>query len=191
MSNTQKPLLWSHQFVGEDEAHDLVVWMNFEQYPKDRWVKVENTRPAFRRVFQILELAKEVENARQDGTSKTANHVAQLQRLNHAIARYTFKPRLADPGTAFFLTWRRPKLEEVIPSEHRAILSLLRLLELRLLYRVRACSWCTSWFFAKYKHQKFCRTKGAACQQKHYASSPEFRNERRTYMREYRRKHGW
>jgi len=119
MPNTHKPLLRSHEFVGEDEAHDLVVWMNCEQYPKDRWVKITNTRPAFRRVFQILELAKEVENALLDGTPKTANHVAQLQRLNHAIARYTFKPRLADPGTAFFLTWRRPKLEEVIPSEHR------------------------------------------------------------------------
>jgi len=185
MANTQKPLLRAHKFLGEDDAHDLLLWMNVEQYPENRWVKRENTRPAFRRVFSALESAKEVENSLRDGTLKTFD--VRLQRLNHAIARYTFKPRFANPDTAFFLTWRRPRLEKVIPSENRAILSLLRLIELRLLYRVRACS-CTKWFFAKYKHQKFCRKE---CQQKHYASSSEFRAERRTYMRQYRRIHGY
>jgi hypothetical protein len=170
--------------MGEDEARDLLVWMNTNQYPINRWVTEKNRRPAFRRVFHILELAKEVESSL---SSNAPDLVAKLARLNTAVARYAFKPRFAD-SPRFSLTWRSTRPEKVIPSEHRAILSLLKLLELRLLFRVRACSWCTAWFFARYRQSKFCET---AHQQKHYGSSPEFKNERRTYMREYRRKHGY
>ncbi len=184
MDNDDKPLLRSHQFVGEDEAHDLLIWMNTNQYPIGRWVTSKHRRPAFGRVFQIFELAKEVESSLSGHDPQITS---KIRRLNKAVDQYIFRPRFPDPPR-FSLTWRSTKPEKVIPSEHRAILSLLKLLELRLLFRVRACSWCTAWFFARYKHSKFCKT---AHQQKHYASSLEFKDERRTYMREYRRKHGY
>jgi len=182
MPNLQKPLSRTHQFTGEDEAHDLLVWMNCEQYPTGKWTKVGNIRPAFRRVLQILEYAKEVESSLRDGTAKAWGD--RVHKLNHAIARYTFKPKFADPHAVPFLVWKRPKFENVMPSEHQTVLSLLRLLEMRLLYRVRECSWCTTWFFARFKHGKFCKT---ACQQKHYASSPDFKATKRIRMRDYRR----
>jgi hypothetical protein len=187
MANATKPLLRSHKFFGEDEAHDLIVWMNCNEYPANRWVTVKNRQREFRRVFNILELARQVENDLAAIPAEAVELGVQVSRLNRAVARYTFKPHFPDPPR-FCLSWRAPTPEKVIPSEHRAILSLLRLLELRLLYRVRACFHCTKWFFARYRHSKFCKK---TCQQKHYALSAAFRMERRTYMREYRRKHGY
>jgi hypothetical protein len=52
------------------------------------------------------------------------------------------------------------------------------------LWRVRRCLKCGLWFYAKFHHQKFCRT---ACQQEHYKKSPEWREVRRKYMQRYRR----
>jgi hypothetical protein len=184
MANTQKPLLRIHQFFGEDEAHDLLLWMNTNEYPANKWVTVKDRLPAFRRIFRVLELAKEVENALNKNAPQL---VSKIERLNNAVAQFAFRPRFLDPPR-FVLTWRPNKPEKVLPSEHGAVLSLLRLLELRSLHRVRPCSNCSIWFFARYKHSKFCKT---ACQQEHYASSATFRNERRTYMREYRRKYGY
>jgi hypothetical protein len=42
---------------------------------------------------------------------------------------------------------------------------------------------CSKWFFARFSHQKFCKT---LCQQKHYWQSPEWKNRRRAYIRGYR-----
>lgn len=187
MANRAKPLLRVHAFFGEDEAHDLIIWMNCEEYPPNRQVTVKNRRPEFLRVFEILESARQVESALSESSADARALGTQVSHLNRAVARYTFKPQFPH-APPFSLRWRASRSEAVIPSEHRAILSLLRLLELRLLYRVRACAHCTTWFFARYRHSKFCKT---TCQQKYYASSPEFKAERRMYMREYRRTHGY
>jgi hypothetical protein len=191
MANVHKPLLRSHHFIGEDEAHDLIVWMNCNEYRQNRRVTPKDRRPAFQRMHRVLELAREVESTLVVHAATSGRLapqlITELRLLNCALARYTFRPHFPDPPR-FFLVWRSPNPEQVIPSEHRAVLSLTKLLELRLLDRIRSCSQCTTWFFARYRHSKFCKT---VCQQKHYALSPEFRDARRTYMREYRRKHGY
>jgi hypothetical protein len=51
------------------------------------------------------------------------------------------------------------------------------------LNRLRRCTCCNNWLYAKFRHQDFCSTK---CQQKHYAISPEWKAKRRDYMRRYR-----
>ena len=53
------------------------------------------------------------------------------------------------------------------------------------LNRLRRCTCCNKWLYAKFKHQNFCSTK---CQQKHYAQSAEWKAKRRNYMREYRQR---
>ena len=167
--------------------------MNCNEYPVGKWVTPKNRLPAFRRMHALLELATNVEADLNVVDKKVARvpqqTIARLGQLNRALARYTFKAYFPDPPR-FFLTWRFPGREKVIPSEHRAILSLLRLLELRLLHRLKSCAHCSTWFFARYKHSKFCKNSTiSTCQQKYYASSAEFKDERRTYMREYRRSH--
>jgi hypothetical protein len=66
-----------------------------------------------------------------------------------------------------------------------AVLQIVLLGQEGLLWRVRQCSRCHRWFFARFKHQNFCRT---TCQQEHYKHSPEWREGRRKYMQRYRRK---
>lgn len=187
MANVTKPLLQGRAYFGEDEAHDLILWMNCNEYRVNTWVTAKNRRPAFKRVFTTFELAKQVESDLRAGSAGLDEVSAHIRHLNRAIARYTFRPHFPDPAR-FSLRWRAPSPEMVIPSEHRAILSLLRTLEIKRVNRVRACGHCTKWFFARFSHSKFCHTK---CQQKQYASSPEHKEGRRKYMREYRQKYGY
>jgi hypothetical protein len=48
--------------------------------------------------------------------------------------------------------------------------------------RIRRCKQCTSWFFAHFSHQEFCKT---SCRIKHFAGTEEFKEKRRKYMRKY------
>lgn len=47
--------------------------------------------------------------------------------------------------------------------------------------RFRRCSECQHWFHAIRGHQQFC---GEVCRRRHTAQNPEFKEKRRTYMRE-------
>lgn len=47
--------------------------------------------------------------------------------------------------------------------------------------RFRHCSDCRNWFYAATSHQRFC---GDACRRRYTASNPEFKEKRRTYMKQ-------
>ncbi|HEY3974529.1 MAG TPA: hypothetical protein VGM18_16110 [Candidatus Sulfotelmatobacter sp.] len=70
---------------------------------------------------------------------------------------------------------RRPTIESV------AIHNAIELAKLGLLERIVPCR-CGRWFYAKFKHQRFC---GIACRKKDHESSETFRAARRAYMRRY------
>jgi hypothetical protein len=53
------------------------------------------------------------------------------------------------------------------------------------LTRLRRCSQCQKWLFARFRHQTFCSTK---CQQKNYTQSDAWKAHRRAYMRRYYQK---
>jgi hypothetical protein len=67
-------------------------------------------------------------------------------------------------------------------GEGDAVSSVLRLAELGQLNQLRKCA-CGNWFYARFRHQKFCAT---PCQQKDFRRTEEFRQKRRKYMREHR-----
>lgn len=113
--------------------------------------------------------------------------------LNRELARYRFLP-YAWPlqGGQWVVVWqiqpRAPQKRKV----HRGIMQLddasslqmiLDLARARYLNRLRKCSHCHKWLYAKYRHQRFCST---GCQQKYYRDSEEQRKYRREYMRKYR-----
>ncbi|MGB8130283.1 MAG: hypothetical protein WCG81_10870 [Candidatus Angelobacter sp.] len=54
------------------------------------------------------------------------------------------------------------------------------------LSRFKKCANCKAWFFSRVDHQRCC---ALACRQKLHRSSPEFKEQRRLYMRELRRNH--
>jgi hypothetical protein len=59
---------------------------------------------------------------------------------------------------------------------------ILKLTQVGDLYRLRRCSQCQKWLFARFRHQTFCSTK---CQQKNYTQSDVWKAHRRAYMRRY------
>jgi hypothetical protein len=69
-------------------------------------------------------------------------------------------------------------------NESLAVLAIVELSTAGLITKVRKCSQCGKWLFAKFRHQKFC---GESCQQAHYWKTESGKAQRREYMRRYRR----
>jgi hypothetical protein len=59
---------------------------------------------------------------------------------------------------------------------------ILKLTQAGDLTRIRRCSQCKKWLFARTRHQTFCSTR---CQQKNYTQSGTWKAHRRAYMRRY------
>jgi len=72
---------------------------------------------------------------------------------------------------------RRPAIESI------AIHNSIELARRGLLQRILACE-CGRWFFAKFKHQRFCSIR---CRKRHHERSEDFKAARRLYMRRYYR----
>jgi hypothetical protein len=113
-----------------------------------------------------------------------------LYEINAILRTYT--------GTRFFpngvgafgwtATWfdRREKgaRNEGLIWEQQALSHLLSIAARGDLSRIRTCTRCTRWFFAKVNHQNFCSGK---CRLAHFAEKPEYKERRRRYMVHYRR----
>jgi hypothetical protein len=114
--------------------------------------------------------------------------------LNREFARTRFIPMVWRVGAQaqWFVMWRskphRPKKFRggrgpVELDNGGALQAILTLARAGYLNRLRRCTCCQRWIYARFKHQNFCSTK---CQQKHYARSEEWKAKRRRYMRQYR-----
>jgi hypothetical protein len=115
--------------------------------------------------------------------------------LNRELANYQFIPTAdilagGDGGASqWFAYWRRDSREKpehglrIMASE--ALELILRLTQAGDLNRLRHCSQCQMWLYAKFRHQNFC---SAQCQQKSYTQTEEWKAHRRKYMRSYYRK---
>ncbi len=58
----------------------------------------------------------------------------------------------------------------------------LQLIEQGATLKIRKCKQCSSWFFARFPPQEFCKT---SCRVKHFTGTEEFKKKRRDYMRDY------
>ncbi|MGI9103497.1 MAG: hypothetical protein ACR2IF_13755 [Terriglobales bacterium] len=74
--------------------------------------------------------------------------------------------------------------DDLVFDEPRAVQSIARLVQLGLIGRVRPCEHCERWFFARFKHQVFCRP---ICQQRWHVESEGEKKQRAKYMRARRR----
>jgi hypothetical protein len=64
-----------------------------------------------------------------------------------------------------------------------AMRAVLDLLWAGVLDRLRKCKQCCCWFYAHFRHQRYCKP---SCQHAFYKSTAEWRSHRRGYMRWYR-----
>jgi hypothetical protein len=178
-------MLRAREFFGQFEARQLVLWLQTNQYPKrKKWISEQDRTAEFERVYRLLLLLQKTELLRQvQPTPSRKEHmerIALIQEINDHLGQYTYRLRIGDSLETGWVEAIPPK---VLPSEEKAVMYMVRLSELGSLQRVRPCKWCTSWFFAKYRHQLYCKQ---SCQQKAYSVTPEWREHRRDYMRKYR-----
>lgn len=116
--------------------------------------------------------------------------------LERELSRYRFIPRAevvmgggGNRPSIWAAWWKgdagsRPEQHlRMIASE--ALVLILKLTQAGDLTRLRRCSQCEKWLFARTRHQTFCSTK---CQQKNYTHSGAWKAHRRAYMRRYYQK---
>lgn len=115
--------------------------------------------------------------------------------INRRLAQYRFIPLIFRSGDRqWALTWQvsprgreRIKVQNgvMLMNDGMALQALLDLSRAGYVSRLRRCSRCGKWFYAKVGHQAFCST---TCQQMLYAHSEEWKAKRRVYMRKYRQR---
>ncbi len=180
-------MLRQREYLGEFEAGRLILWLAENEYgARKRIIKPSDNRTLeFKRVHRVLELAQQAlalgRGYRSTEASMKSERVRLLQQIDLRLRRYNFRLRVGD---SLGPDWTERSLRPIDPSEAQAVVYLLNLAELGLIDRIRQCGWCTTWFYARFKHQRFCKTE---CQQSAYAKTSDWREHRRDYMRKYRR----
>jgi len=112
--------------------------------------------------------------------------------LQRELSRYRFTPHAevivggGGRGPSQWMAWwkgdsgtRPEKQLGIVASE--ALEMILKLTQLGDLTRLRRCTHCHEWLFARFRHQDFCST---LCQQKSYTQTPKWKEHRRRYMRD-------
>jgi hypothetical protein len=171
----------------------------------------ETRTPRGKRVLQILERMLEIEamakpvrgNILTDMSLKREDPTKfrlfceiddKMVVLARELANFKFIPRAevfagGNGGVSAWTTWwgkpkeRWEKHLRLTPSE--AVEVILRLTEIGCLTRLKRCSHCRKWLYARFRHQEFC---SVACQQKGYTQSEQWKARRREYMRDYYRR---
>lgn len=110
--------------------------------------------------------------------------------LNRKLATYRFCPRVYRAWKyGWLVTWETEREQEAMSEqmkEGEALELILNLARSGYLDRLRRCTECRKWLYAKFRHQNFCSAK---CQQRNYTHSEEWKKHRREYMRDYYRRH--
>lgn len=187
LDNSDSPRL--RTYTGEEECRALVEWLNrYGQTPAglriQAWISflhvLSEAAPSLAGAVGTLDL-KEVIAALAKGQGSRAESLRRL---------------LKDPGLPKVRIHVKVKFEgveetrRVVPVitadtvEGEALLTALRISQKGVLDRVRKCPRCGKWFFARFRHQRFCHQE---CQQKHYRDSEAWKEHRREWMRDYYR----
>lgn len=163
-----------------------------------------------KRVIRILEMMLEIEQMTGPISPTELIGTAQSQKispkkhklhgeierrrvlLQKELSRYRFTPHAevfvgggGSGPSIWAVLWKaedsgyEERLRLTAPDALEVILKLTQLGDLR---RLRRCSQCHAWLFARFRHQAFCSTK---CQQKNYTQGDAFKVRRRAYMRGY------
>jgi len=116
--------------------------------------------------------------------------------LQRELSHYRFTPRAevamggGGNGPSVWAAWWKGDLglrreEHLGMSASEALELILKLTQIGDLTRLRRCTQCQKWLFARFRHQTFCSTK---CQQKNYTKSDSWKAHRRAYMHRYYQK---
>ncbi len=178
-------------YTGEEECRAMVAWLNKDgQTPAglriQAWISflhfVSKAAPSLAGAVGTLDLKRVIAAvAKGQGGSRAES----LRRL------------LKDPGlpkdrvrvkVTFEGVGETRRVVPVIAAdtvEGEALLTVVRISQKGVLNRLKKCPRCGKWFFARFRHQRFCQPK---CQQEHFRDSDAWKAHRREWMRDYYRK---
>lgn len=175
-------------YIGEHEARGLVSWLNGigSEPPSDTAKR--------RRIGHLVE-----EMNRSATLFCAGAHDEELAaRIDQELTRYALKVKTLPVQNAVVTYKTVPDFRWMFgwnsnagPRVAGAIFAITSLAERGLLGRVRRCSNCSRWYYARLNHQIFC---GSRCQVAHYQNSDGWKQRRReryhNQVEKRRRTHG-
>ncbi len=181
------------KYAGESEARELLYWLNARRRTADH--------TSIERLLRNLALLRHSFGEGTDNTDGLSWDVAGMAAVSSAdirsafasarreLRRHRFWPELANivnpstrtKGSQLEFWWSPVGRSGASASE--AVLTIQLLGTRGLLYRIQQCKKCSRWFFARTLKQTSCSEK---CRKQVYKSSPQFKEHRRKYMRQYR-----
>lgn len=170
-----------HIFAGQQDGTNLVEWLNTEEQPRIGAAHNE-LRAEARTRKRISQLIQDLNTSAETFIREGRPDTALNERIDRQLSRYTLKVRpvhVQDEGR--YKTFAEPKwifgwYSRAGARTAEMIFRIVRLGERGLLGRVRTCTSCDRWFYAKFNHQRFC---GKKCQLQHYQTSEEWKQRRR------------
>jgi ribosomal protein S27AE len=175
-------------YTGEEKCRGLVDWLNRD-----------GQTPAGLRIQAWLSFLHVLSEAAPSlggavGTFDLKEVIAALAKGQGGPRAESVRRLLKDPGFPRVHVHVKVKFEGVGESrrivplivadtvEGEALLRVLRISQEGVLDRVKKCPRCGNWFFARFKHQRFCKRE---CQQKHFRESPAWKAHRNQWARNY------
>ena len=201
---TKSKLQPKRKYGAESEASVLVDWLN----------AVDVKHPSLHRVLAVRKFLLMRESHAEQWRLFSVQEKASLEvakvladyingvydPLNQLLKRYRMTPMLEPQLSAggAHINWRAPRTrgfvmirrDPFVPArevdEPEAIQRILNLSRTPYLSRVRQCDHCKRWLYARRSDQRFCT--GKHCNQKHRETGPDFKKQRRDYIKKYRRR---
>lgn len=178
-------------YTGEEECQALVDWLNRDGRKRaglriQTWLSflhvLSEAAPSLGGAPGILDLEKVIAAlAKGQGGSRTESLRRLLRSVGVPKVHVRVRIKFEDVGG----TRRVVPVIAADTVEGEALLTVLRISQKGVLNRVRKCPRCGRWFFARFRHQRFCQL---TCQQKHFRDSEAWKEHRREWMRDYYRK---
>jgi hypothetical protein len=170
-------------FVGRKPGEALAKWLNQPDLnPKAAEELLMNAQVVYRWTAEYPTLHSL--NAARKQQKLPPAFWDSYQELNDALANFAFAPQIdlhqLEDGKRVNWTLIAENNRITIPTVQ--VRWLVQLIEQGAILKIRRCKQCTSWFFAHFSHQEFCKT---SCRIKHFAGSEEFKEKRCKYMRKY------
>jgi hypothetical protein len=153
-------------YFGEEDAELVIAWLNSRRrLPNDPLEK-------------LLEFNQRLPI--QATEHQVSTYLADLVRR----AKFAVAPALVDAAPdKWRIDWKL--VGNMDPTQGLALVKLLHLADKGLIGRVRKCGkrTCGRWFYARFETQRFHSER---CQQENFKRSPEWREQRREYMKRLR-----
>jgi hypothetical protein len=153
-------------YFGEQDAELVIAWLNSRRRPPND------------------PLAKLVEFNQQLPIQATEHQLRAYLADHVRRAKFAVAPVLVDAAPdRWRIDWRL--VGNMNPEQGLALVKLLHLADKGLIGRVRKCGkkTCGRWFYARFETQRFHTER---CQQETFKTSPEWREQRREYMKRLR-----